>query len=295
MPYGGAFGTGTLEEEGSRAPNPVANLLLGIGSSLASLPRRAIENSQFAVNTGHYDPHVPVETAMTLAGGGLPMAEKGAAGIFGGRLAKTADHTALARAEEMAASGAPREAIHAETGWFQGPDQKWRFEIPDNASKVSERVANEFNARPVGDSVPVQNADRFLDHPELFQAYPDLWRVNTRLEKGGGYPYRPAANYSVRESGAENIGVNAASLGQANSMALHEFQHAIQSREGFAHGADARIMSPDHYNRTAGEVEAYNVQRRKDMTAAERSASPPWMTQDVPYDQQIIRLLLGDN
>src|SRR4051794_9534588 len=50
------------------------------------------------------------------ATGGMPMAEAGAAGIFGGRLAATADRSALARAEEMAASGAPRGDVWNATG-----------------------------------------------------------------------------------------------------------------------------------------------------------------------------------
>jgi hypothetical protein len=41
----------------------------GAIGSLATLPQRAIQNSQFAVNTGVYDPAVPVEAAMTVMGG----------------------------------------------------------------------------------------------------------------------------------------------------------------------------------------------------------------------------------
>lgn len=48
------------------------------------------------------------------------------------------------------------------------------------------------------------------------------------------------------------------------------------------------------YRRTAGEVEARNVQKRMDMTADQRRATPPWATQDVPDELQIIRGLLGD-
>jgi len=65
------------------------------------------------------------------------MAPKNAVGIFGGRLAKTADQAALARAEEMAAKGADRRAIWDETGWFQGKDGKWRFEIDDSKSALN--------------------------------------------------------------------------------------------------------------------------------------------------------------
>jgi hypothetical protein len=43
------------------------------------------------------------------------------------------------------------------------------------------------------------------------------------------------------------------------------------------------------YLRTAGEVEANNVMNRLRMTADERRATPPWITQDFPYDEQIVR------
>ena len=43
------------------------------------------------------------------------------------------------------------------------------------------------------------------------------------------------------------------------------------------------------YIRTAGEVEANNVMKRRTMTAEQRRATPPWETQDFPYDEQIVR------
>ena len=43
------------------------------------------------------------------------------------------------------------------------------------------------------------------------------------------------------------------------------------------------------YHRNAGEVEARNVQTRRDFTPDERRASPPWETEDVPRDRQIVR------
>lgn len=229
------------------------------------------------------------EMAVNMFGVGTPMAASGAAGIFGGKLAKTADHAALARAEKMAAEGADKSAIWNDTGWFKGADNKWRFEIDDSKAALSPRVAEEFERRAVGDQVPVQNADRFMDHKELFAAYPDLWRVNTRLTKGGGYPYQPSGQYMVRESGAENIGLDANTLGRAQSMNLHELQHAIQRREGLASGADFNLVGRDAYQRSAGEVEAYNVQLRKFMTPEERKKAPPWETQAYPNDQQIVK------
>lgn len=68
--------------------------------------------------------------------GALPVVP-GFAGIFAGAKAKTADLAKLARAEDMFKAGAPREAIWNETGWWQGPDQQWRFEIPDNEARYN--------------------------------------------------------------------------------------------------------------------------------------------------------------
>ncbi len=45
----------------------------------------------------------------------------------------------------------------------------------------------------------------------------------------------------------------------------------------------------DQYWRTAGEVEARNAAGRLPMSAQERRATPPWATEDVPRDQQIVR------
>lgn len=44
-----------------------------------------------------------------------------------------------------------------------------------------------------------------------------------------------------------------------------------------------------HYNRTSGEVESRNVQKRQDYTPTLRSAQPPWYTEDVPRSKQTVR------
>jgi hypothetical protein len=43
------------------------------------------------------------------------------------------------------------------------------------------------------------------------------------------------------------------------------------------------------YRRMAGEVEARNVQARRSMTAEQRRETPPWQTQDIPDERQIVR------
>jgi Large polyvalent protein associated domain 23 len=319
--------------------NPVVAPMI---NSLATLPQRAIQNSQFALNTGTYDPSVPVEAALTLAGAGAPMAERGAAGIFGGRLAKTADQTALAKAEEMASRGADKTAIWNETGWFQGADSKWRFEIPDTNAKLN---PNTFaNGLPdKGESGPVAGQ---LWHKDLYDAYPELRRNEMSVEKSNS-----VRGHYIGSDGDAFVTVKGPTVDVARSTALHEMQHGVQGMEGFARGGDPSMLKPgtpaweiyqerlkaiktpldrdtyakvagydgpvpekdykaylkivkkpspmvdraaqeyaalSAYKRSAGEVEARNVQTRRDMTPEQRAASPPWETQDIPNDRQII-------
>lgn len=243
-----------------------------------------------------------MNVADVMSMGAMPMAAKGAAGIFGGKLAVTADHQALNMAERLAKAGASREQIWNETGWFQGPDKKWRFEIPDKGASVSPGKGGYWDAH--------------VDHPEFFKAYPRTAGYEANINYG-----EPRGSYW-----GGGMEVVAPTREQMGSIAVHEMQHAAQASEGFPKGTspdalymDAKLpkfelatkeaqsrgidwaslskadrkrltdqVLDDLYYRNAGEVEARNVQRRMNMTPEERHAQPPWTTEDVPADQQII-------
>jgi len=236
--------------------------------------------------------------------------------IFAGPMAKTADHAALAKAQEMAASGAPRDAIHAQTGWHQGVDGQWRFEIDDSGMSVKiprNADSGSYHAYPKG-----------IEHPDLFEAYPAMKgnRVNfdARTSDSGimieGNPRAIGAgnkkyDTSIGVQGRKMIGeptIIPRHMGKVRADMAHELQHNVQMREGFDAGASPQAifedlmeknpgMSPeaatemaiDQYKRTIGEVEARNVATRLNMAAAERRAKAPWLTQDVPDEQQIVR------
>ena len=77
---------------------------------------------------------------------------------------------------------------------------------------------------------------------------------------------------------------------QLDSMDYLSPEHSALQKEYYAikdriEGAAAF----EGYKRLAGEAEARNVQSRMNMTMDERIALPPWVTQDVPTDQQIVR------
>jgi hypothetical protein len=215
----------------------------------------------------------------------MPSDPKNTTNTFAGPTAKTADHAALSQAQAMAASGVGRDAIHAQTGWHQGVDGKWRFEIDDSGASLAGLEKGKV-ARFSG-----------IDHPELEQAYGRLAPVHGMVRPGapeegaflpGGRNFPPYIHAQGRNPES------------AKSVALHEFQHGAQHVEGFATGGSPKSFALDLpsggydngydlYRRLAGEVEARNVQTRMNMTAAERRAKAPWLTQDVPDDLQIIR------
>jgi hypothetical protein len=196
----------------------------------------------------------------TLMMGGISGAQKGAAGIFGGRLAATADQAALRKAEEMAGKGMSREQIWNETGWFQGADKKWRFEIPDDKSRFTMQATKGFKSADVGASAHNGTLGTTIAHPPLYEAYPDLGSIPVAVERGGGYPYQPSASYTTAKNG-ERIDLNTSNLSVGRPLALHEVQHAIQEREGFALGGDPRQFARENRSivRDANEqIEAIN-------------------------------------
>jgi hypothetical protein len=235
-----------------------------------------------------------MNTALGTAGASLPFAAKGAAGVFGGRLSQTADLNALDEAQRMLARGENRWKILRDTDWFQGLDQKWRYEIPDDMLSVTQGEGTGFLGRPV-------------HHRKLSEAYPkaDIYsKVITPTRKESGlYTENP-----------RELTINAATPERARSFGAHELQHWIQQQEDFARGTHPSDMmfkaiealdrlglprklpqrthnnaieaAQEAYRRHAGEVEARNVQRRLDFTPKQRRNTPPWETEDrLPHEQ----------
>lgn len=359
-PYAGIEGAALTGGEGG---DLLQKLLLGVLQGTAQIPQHVIDAARNTAPAGlrredYTDVPAPggltqawqpgdaqrgatLETAFNLAGVGAPFATSGSAGIFGGRLAATADKAALAEAERLAASGADRQAIWDKTGWFKGADDKWRFEIPDNAAGLN---PNTLKTMPEQGQTSMVAGDVW--HPKLYEAYPDVRGVKSYVERGpesGVYQGSPGRD--------ELIGINGPTAERGRSVALHELQHVIQAREGFARGGSphafaaekvaaeksiddinallrgeardmdvyratgnkeklaaakaeydrlmdlklqkfvpkAQIDPYDSYRRLAGEVEARNVEKRRDMNLRQLHENPPWMTEDVPAAEQIFR------
>ena len=178
---------------------------------------------------------------------------------FSGELGKVMADS-LDAAKAMAAAGKSSEEIRAVTGWFPGLyDGKLRYEVSDkNASFVSREVYNEKTTQVYGGpafgrinvsaivarvkSGKVVRLSEVFRHDALFAAYPEAANI----------PFFPIAGSEVQGShrvidGQDVITATVTTKPDGSiseesaSTILHELQHFIQQREGFAVGG-----SPDN-------------------------------------------------
>jgi hypothetical protein len=169
--------------------------------------------------------------------------------MFAGPMAKTADHQALARAQEMAGQGATRDAIWRDTGWFQGVDGKWRFEIDDSQSGLRPIANQELTSG--GDYGATQRRIAgVLDHSQLFDAYPSLRQADADVR----YNRELGGSTGSWDSQAEGVGGRPQLRADVNSIGgpqgargiiLHETQHGIQEAENFARGGNLEFHYPE--------------------------------------------------
>lgn len=156
---------------------------------------------------------------------GLPVGN-----MFIGETAKTWDEVAAAQAKMMEKQGKTPQQIWKDTGTFKGADGKYRQEIDDSLSRLDEPTLRYFEAAQANSPLRMDKLSGVLSHKKAYGAYPETQNIGldlTSRQKGGAY----AAQTS--------IGPEAIALGQApdsKSTLLHELQHAIQQREGFARG-----------------------------------------------------------
>jgi len=332
--------------------------------------------------------------ALATGGALLPFVPNAA--IFGGVLAKNADKMKLAAAQEMAAKNVDKTKIWQDTGWFQGADKKWRFEIDDSGAQFSR------DGIPKVDTYRSGKLPDGYTHDKLYEAYPELKDTDLTSYGWSGDTLGGFRSHTDWLGKRYPSDITLWKGGDTSSVVSHEAAHNIQAIEGFARGGNpsgmtrADRLNPDYervapvmseindiiaspayraereasnklfstvyepkidaldaasdslkgadleairsqidgvfsdykklqktefplmsridelyepirglatdellpeavaYRRLAGEAEARNVQTRLNMTAAERRATPPWETFDVPESDQIVRFDGGE-
>lgn len=269
----------------------------------------------------------------------------GLAGTFAGLKSLTADKAAWNKAQLAEKLGKPAETTWLEHGWGRPDyDRQWRYEIPDELAKLKNPEAfntswekfrdiaekekygrrgaspsqmskkeyaqyNDFNneiAKKWNEINPHgKTVGDVLEHPELFSAYPDLAKLQL-MQVPASTSFKGALA-RTGSSGKPFVQLREdLPPEQARSTLLHELQHWIQEKEGFALGGDlndfVNEINPntgqyytieeayDKYKKLGGEVESRLTQQRLDYALpGQRRLIYPWSQSqiDVPI-QEII-------
>lgn len=188
----------------------------------------------------------------------------GAIYAIGGKRAIGAPKALMEAAERMEGRGRTPEEVWDATGTYRGIEGKQRFEIDDSGAKIigldkvfqTPKPAG-FLARMLGrtpgvrpgvkeaNNVPLINV---LHHPKLFNAYPFLRQMRVNLAYGA--PKEGTLRF--RDKGKTRIYKPIEAAGQTPDelleVLMHEIQHYIQDREGFARGSDASLVPPTGFS-----------------------------------------------
>ena len=153
-------------------------------------------------------------------------------------------------------------------GLFKMPDNQFRFEIDDRPATVkldidddADALFSEITGDALERALPRTEAGvtkplaDFLDHPELFKAYPQLKSYPVKIKFDTNDASRGSFNPRTKQ-----ITINLADMrpimggistkGRAlkrniKSTLVHEIQHAVQEIEGFARGSNPNVSNAD--------------------------------------------------
>ncbi len=210
-----------------------------------------------------------------------------AAGIRGpprymtaGESGKNADLDALATAKAMQQEGASEESILALTGWYQGSDGKWRWEIDDSGmeyrrdgdarlleepeyqrlQELTQKWADSFEKDGAAlteseeaelERLQEEYKDRvwdekyllrdFLKHDKLFETYPYLNRVSLVFDD------LSSGENGYFDKNSNTIVLSNDLVGVPERTLLHEVQHVIQKIEGFSSGSSPEYWAQREY------------------------------------------------
>ena len=152
----------------------------------------------------------------------------------------------LSVAKDMEKNKKKAKAIKAATGWERGADGKWRYEMPDVILRDPKEWVNK-KTLTLSDIVEKPN-DLFKEYPELFDAYPELkdMKILKGRAKSGGVFYNNAITLKlgdIREAIKYDLDTHYKLANNSLKKTLvHEIQHYIQEKEGFAQGGNSEMI-----------------------------------------------------
>lgn len=185
------------------------------------------------------------------------------AGIMAGKGAKMADFLSMREALSKLDAGMPRSQVWQENGWGKGADGKPRFEIDDSGAKIKDGI--DENSVNFMKDVPL---GQILDHPELYKNYPELEHLPVT-----GTAFNPFASGWYNKD-LDKMAIKPSLLKQYAEgekrpwdntdgkeglrTLLHEAQHYVQTKEGFAEGTNSQAnLSKDISKETRNARDQY--------------------------------------
>ena len=217
---------------------------------------------------------------------------------YAGRNANSANLESLREAQEMQAAGADMESIRKATGWHEGMDGKWRWEIDDSKMEYH-RAGDALFGRNHPEYAEQQRLEQKMLYGELtdteqarLRALTETWgrernRLSERVERGNArledildheelfraYPQLRHVRVVFDETPKGVLGSFSAEGNQITiseelrdapqDVLIHEIQHAIQNAEGFAKGSNRQYWEEKLTNGDEIQSKGFQEAREK--------------------------------
>lgn len=217
---------------------------------------------------------------------------------YAGKNANGANLDSLREAQEMQAAGADMESIRKATGWHEGMDGKWRWEIDDPKMEYH-RAGDALFGRNHPEYAEQQRLEQKMLYGELtdaeqarLRALTETWgrersRLSERVERGNArledvldheelfraYPQLRHVRVVFDETPKGVLGSFSAEGNQITiseelrdapqDVLIHEIQHAIQNAEGFAKGSNRQYWEEKLTNGDEIQSKGFQEAREK--------------------------------
>jgi hypothetical protein len=217
---------------------------------------------------------------------------------YAGKNANGANLDSLREAQEMQAAGADMESIRKATGWHEGMDGKWRWEIDDSKMEYH-RAGDALFGRNHPEYAEQQRLEQKMLYGELtdaeqarLRALTETWgrersRLSERVERGNArledvldheelfraYPQLRHVRVVFDETPKGVLGSFSAEGNQITiseelrdapqDVLIHEIQHAIQNAESFAKGSNRQYWEEKLTNGDEIQSKGFQEAREK--------------------------------
>lgn len=222
-------------------------------------------------------------------------------------------------AKNMEAENKSAKDIFVATGWEKGADKKWKYDLQEGVVEIKSKKSGKasdvlnypelFKAYPKAKDLDIvfMNSDKFegmylpsknrimlsnsLSDSELKSTLLHEVQHFVQHEEGfavGGQARLIRDLYNERIKYEKNFSVKKVLNNIKNSLFGSNKNEADTKKELDKLGKLVSKVDEDLYRSIAGEVEAFNVEKRSTMTTEQRRSTPISETADVPVEEQLV-------